>query len=174
MTHLQNYTREQLIALAHERGIYPPENATDEELTVVERRLSAERGWISEPQPKRDLRQEWIDRHRDLGHDPYAAPTGENPERWECKCDPDAVWTAVWRILTPDQVRQKFAHLSKRPTPAREAQRRELRAHIAEIRAEQEKRNAALHKIDHSHIPPLRIADRYAAGRPRPTVSPRD
>jgi hypothetical protein len=37
------------------------------------------------------------------------------------------------RILTPEQVRQKFAHLSTRPTPAREAQRRELRAHIAEI-----------------------------------------
>jgi hypothetical protein len=70
----------------------------------------------------------------------------------------------VWRILTPEQVRQKFRHLSKRPTPARDAPRRELRAHIAEIHTEQEKRNAALHKIDHSHIPPLRIADRYAAG----------
>ena len=73
------------------------------------------------------------------------------------------------RLAHPDtqQVRQKFAHLSKRRTPARDAQRRELRAHIAEIQAEQEKRNAALHKIDHSHIPPLRIADRYAGGRPR-------
>ena len=44
----------------------------------------------------------------------------------------------------------------------------------AEIQAAQEKRNAALHKIDHSHMPPLRIADRYAAGRPRLTVRPRD
>ena len=32
-----------------------------------------------------------------------------------------------------------------------------------------DKCNAALHKIDHSHIPPLRIAARYAAGRPRAT-----
>lgn len=48
-----------------------------------------------------------------------------------------------------------------------EAQRRELRAHIAEIQAGQEQRNAALHKIDHSHIPPLGIAEQYAAGRPR-------
>ena len=55
--------------------------------------------------------------HRCLGHNPHPAPTIENPERWECKCDPEAVWTAVWRILTPEQVRQKFAHLSTRPTP---------------------------------------------------------
>jgi hypothetical protein len=39
---------------------------------------------------------------------------------------------------------------------------RELQAHIAEIQAEQEEHNAALHQIDHSHIPPLRIAERYA------------
>ena len=39
-------------------------------------------------------------------------------------------------------------------------QRRAHEAHIAEIQAEQDERNAALHKIDHSHIPPLRIAER--------------
>ena len=109
-------------------------------------------------------REEWVAHHRCQGHNPHPAPTIENPERWECKCDPEAVWTAVWRILTPEQVRQKFAHLSTRPTPARDAQRRELRAHIAEIQAEQENRNAALRNIDHSPIPPLRIVDRYAGG----------
>src|ERR1700752_800410 len=36
---------------------------------------------------------------------------------------------------------------------------------LAEIWAEQEQKNAALHRIDYSHIPPLRIADRYVAGR---------
>ena len=46
-------------------------------------------------------------------------------------------------------------------------ERRALNAHIAEIQAEQEKRNAALHEIDYSHIPLMRIAERYAAGRPR-------
>ena len=56
----------------------------------------------------------WIAHHRDLGHHPYPNPTLENPERWECRCDPDAVWTAVWRILTPAQIRQKFAHLDTR------------------------------------------------------------
>jgi hypothetical protein len=76
------------------------------------------------------------------------------------------VWTAVWRILTPAQVRQKFAHLSTRNNPTRRTDP-QARRHIEEIWAEQEKRNAALHKIDHSHIPPLRIADRYAGGRPR-------
>jgi hypothetical protein len=55
----------------------------------------------------------WIDHHRALGHHPYPAPTSENPERWECKCDPDSAWTAVRRILTPRQIAQKFAHLSK-------------------------------------------------------------
>lgn len=53
----------------------------------------------------------WITDHRSQGHEPYPAATPENPERWECKCDPDAVWTAVWRILTPDQIQAKFAHL---------------------------------------------------------------
>jgi hypothetical protein len=46
-------------------------------------------------------------------------------------------------------------------------EQRALDAHIAEIQAEQVQRNAALRKIDHSHIPLLRIAERYAAGRPR-------
>lgn len=60
------------------------------------------------------MRERWIASHRQQGHEPYAAPIPENPERWECKCDPDAVWTAVWRILTPGQVRQKFAHLRRK------------------------------------------------------------
>ena len=58
-------------------------------------------------------RERWITAHREMGHHPHPAPTKENPEQWECKCDPDAVWTAIWRILTPKQVRQKFAHLAK-------------------------------------------------------------
>lgn len=42
-------------------------------------------------------------------------------------------------------------------------QRQVLAEHIKEIQAEQEERNATLHKIDYSHIPPLRVADRYAS-----------
>ena len=53
----------------------------------------------------------WIERHRLEGHQPYAAPTPENPDRWECKCDPDAAWVAVCRTLTREQTREKFAHL---------------------------------------------------------------
>ena len=45
-------------------------------------------------------------------------------------------------------------------TPARQR-------HVEKIWAEQEAKNAELHKLDHSHIPPLRIGARYAAGRPR-------
>jgi hypothetical protein len=58
-------------------------------------------------------REGWIQKHRDLGHNPYPAPTAENPECWECKCDPDAGWTAIWRILTIRQIQQKFAHLAR-------------------------------------------------------------
>ena len=43
-------------------------------------------------------RERWIAAHQAMGHHPHPAPTKENPEQWECKCDPDAVWTAVWRI----------------------------------------------------------------------------
>ena len=56
---------------------------------------------------------QWIVAHREMGHHPHPAPTKENPEQWECKCDPDAVWIAVSRIHTREQVRQKFAHLAK-------------------------------------------------------------
>jgi hypothetical protein len=65
----------------------------------------------------------------------------------------------------------KWAHmgLGKNPRYRRiiDEERRALNAHIAEIQAEQEQRNTALHEIDHRHIPPLRIAARDAAGRPR-------
>jgi hypothetical protein len=61
----------------------------------------------------------------------------------------------------------RCAHLSDRDTPRRRARRQALQEHIADIGAEHEQRNTALRRIDHSHIPPLRIAERYAAGKPR-------
>jgi hypothetical protein len=71
--------------------------------------MSAERGWIFGPPPPNPNRVEkWVERHRAEGHHPYPAPTTENPERWECKCDPDAKWTSVWRILTAEQIGKKF------------------------------------------------------------------
>ena len=60
----------------------------------------------------------------------------------------------------------KLTCLTHARTPARE--------YIEEIWAEQEQKNAALRTRVPMNVPPLRIADRYAAGRPRPTVSPRD
>jgi hypothetical protein len=91
--------------------------------------MSAERGWIVSPRPNPHSVEAWAERHRRDGHQPHPAPTAENPERWECKCDPDAAWTAVWRILTPAQVRQKFAHLSRRNNATRRADP-EVRRHI--------------------------------------------
>jgi hypothetical protein len=61
--------------------------------------------------PARNSVEAWADRHRRDGHHPHPAPTMENPEQWECECDPDAKGTAVWRILTSHQIRQKFSHL---------------------------------------------------------------
>ena len=53
----------------------------------------------------------WAERHRMIGHHPQPAPTPANPGRWDCDgCN------TIWRILTVEQVRQKFAHLSKRDT----------------------------------------------------------
>ena len=58
----------------------------------------------------------------------------------------------------------KWAHLGLGRNPRYrhiiEEARRDLETHIAEIQAEQEKRNTALHEIDLSHIPVLRISDR--------------
>jgi hypothetical protein len=75
--------------------------------------MGAERGWIIEPKPTRYQREHgieaWIEGHRQKGHHPYPAPTKENPEKWECKCDPDAPWVSVWRILTAEQSRHKWA-----------------------------------------------------------------
>jgi hypothetical protein len=39
--------------------------------------------------------------------------------------------------------------------------------HVVEIWAEQERENAELHQVDHSHIPRLGITGRYVAGRPK-------
>ncbi len=45
------------------------------------------------------------------------APTDENPERWDCKCG------GVKRILTGEQIRMKFAHLSAAAKARREGRR---------------------------------------------------
>ena len=82
--------------------------------------MSAERGWIIPPLPgvkSPHSREAWVEWHRQQGHHPYPAPTAANPERWECRCGPDTSLTAVWRTLTPDQIRQKFSHLSRKHRP---------------------------------------------------------
>jgi hypothetical protein len=63
----------------------------------------------------------------------------------------------------------KWAHMGLGRNPRYrhiiDEERRLGAEHIAEIQAEQQQRNAALRKVDHSHIPLLRIAERYRAGR---------
>jgi hypothetical protein len=89
--------------------------------------MSAEKGWIIEPIPPTPYWvhgvEAWAQRHRDEGHHPYPAPTKENPEKRECKCDPDAPWTAVWRILTPEQTREKFSKMFGAARARREGRR---------------------------------------------------
>ena len=63
----------------------------------------------------------------------------------------------------------KWAHLGlKKSGPHRqiiEDERTAHREHIAEIQAEHEQKNAEMHKVDNSHIPPLRVAAQYEEGR---------
>ncbi len=63
--------------------------------------------------------QEWAQRYRDAGHHPDAAPTKENPERWDCECG------GLWRILTIEQIGRKFAHLKSANKRTEEQQRRD-------------------------------------------------
>jgi len=64
--------------------------------------MSTEQGWVIS-----DAAAGWIAQHRDQGHHPRHNPDSENPERWDCDCG------GVWRILTPRQITQKFAHLEQ-------------------------------------------------------------
>ncbi len=118
--------------------------------------MSAERGWIVSPRADPYSVEAWAQRHRRDGHHPHPAPTAENPERWECKCDPDTPWTAVWRILTVEQIGRKFAHLRGSREAAERARRRAAKL-------ERDLRKAIRPPLG----PPLRLAERYAAGRPR-------
>ena len=86
--------------------------------------------------------EEWAERHRRAGHHPLPTPTTDNPERWDCECG------GLWRILTPEQIRQKFAHLKRELREGEQARRRAAKV-------EQDLRTA----VPSPPRPPLRIAD---------------
>ena len=46
MAYKRKYTKEQLVALARQRGLYPSENATDEELAEFRKQQAAARRWL--------------------------------------------------------------------------------------------------------------------------------
>jgi hypothetical protein len=79
--------------------------------------MSAERGWIVEPQPARHRVEEWAatiaawDTTRTPRRRRRTPSAGSATAR-------DTPWTAVWRILTPEQIGQKFVHLRNRPLPS--------------------------------------------------------
>ena len=100
--------------------------------------------------------EEWAERHRRAGHHPQFAPTSENPDRWDCNCG------GLWRILTLEQVRQKFAHSKRGLSEGEQARQRPAKL-------EQDLRTA----VQSAPRPPLRIADRYRAG-PRRGMASRD
>ena len=75
---------------------------------------------------------------------------------------------SVFSLAAPDQRRQ--CHVIRRADsdgPPPRAGTTTRQRYVESIWAEQEAKNAELKKMDYSHIPPLRIADRYVAGRPR-------
>lgn len=43
-----------------------------------------------------------------VARDTTRTPPRENPERWDCDCG------GIWRILTLEQINQKFRHLKLR------------------------------------------------------------
>jgi hypothetical protein len=81
---------------------------TDDELLIL-----SEFANHYNPTGARAGREGWIAKH----HRPVAAPTSENPEMWECDCPELPYSKSIWRILTPEQIRQKFAHLKHRRQP---------------------------------------------------------
>jgi hypothetical protein len=138
--------------------------------------MSEERGWIVPPRPNPYSVEAWAERHRRDGHHPHPAPTPVNPERWECEC-PGITGVAVWRILTAEQIRMKFAHLGAaakarregRPLPRRVICSLTLTEHCP-YEGEEEKGSECKNLADDLPPggptgPPLRIAARYAAGR---------
>ena len=80
--------------------ISPAEGPARRAITVAS--MIIEQGWVAS-----DQAAGWIAQHRDQGHHPRHNPDSENPERWDCDCG------GVWRILTPRQITQKFAHLEQ-------------------------------------------------------------
>ena len=58
--------------------------------------MSAERGWIGDPQPTAEQCKHsveaWAERHRLEGHHPHPAPTDEKPERWDRRVCPVPDW----------------------------------------------------------------------------------
>ncbi len=75
---------------------------------------------------------------------------------------------SVFSLAAPDERRECYgsANSDQRPSSAASP----TGPHVEKIWAEQEAKNAELREIDYSHIPPLRIADRYAGG-PRSVAS---
>ena len=71
---------------------------------------------------------EWIAHHRDLGHHPEHSPTVENPDLVRSDCG------GLWRVLTQEQIRKKFAHLGaiakKKRREAAEVEQRRLRGKL--------------------------------------------
>jgi hypothetical protein len=108
--------------------------------------MSAERGWIVPPRPNPHSVEAWAESHRQQGHHPRPAPTKENPEMWICDC-PGTNLVAVWRILTLEQIKRKYAHLSRRGDRAADP---EAQRHVAARRP--------------ATGPFLRIAPRYPPG----------
>ena len=88
--------------------------------------------------------EEWVERHRLEGHHPHAVPTHDNPEKWECYCG------TVWRILTRDQIRMKFAH--RRATAERRGARLPRRSSAAYTRSFSRRPNNSAEQPGNQHF----------------------
>lgn len=96
---------------------------------------------------------------------------GEWKPRWSLLAVPAAIFMGskrtVFTLAQLDERRECRAPGAPAPRKLSDEELADRNPGLRAQWAEQEARNAALRAIDFSHIPPLRLADRYAGGQPR-------
>ena len=74
--------------------------------------MSAERGWIGDPQPLvASALEGWIEQHRALGHQVVRVEPGDPRHTRSAESEGHCDCHGIWRILTVEQIRQKYAHM---------------------------------------------------------------
>jgi hypothetical protein len=74
--------------------------------------MSAERGWIGGPPPLvASALEGWIEQHRALGHQVVRVEPGDPRHTRSAESEGHCDCHGIWRILTVEQIGQKYAHM---------------------------------------------------------------